>query len=225
MQSQLGQPINPPMDEMPDASDLGACENLPDMDLEKLDDGESGWQWQTDKQWQSVSVTTDCKKHNESKHMSIQNSFVILVISVVSSWWLTGESVNQSSVCLTVKLVWQTGLVGAVCNVSDSQANQTDRGSRGKTFSWAVVKSGKKRTYNCMFAASQHKFFVVTTCFFLWCCQLSCACADVKKSEEHQTGGDGQARTKKSTGKPWDVQLHEIFWYGKQHRILDNALL
>lgn len=42
MQSQLGQPINPPMDEMPDASDLGACENLPDMDLEKLDDGESG---------------------------------------------------------------------------------------------------------------------------------------------------------------------------------------
>lgn len=36
--SQLGKPIDPPMDEMPDASDLGACELLPDMDLDKPDE-------------------------------------------------------------------------------------------------------------------------------------------------------------------------------------------
>lgn len=37
MQSLKGQPIYPPMDEMPDASDVGACELLPDMDPEKSD--------------------------------------------------------------------------------------------------------------------------------------------------------------------------------------------
>ena len=56
---------------------------------------------QTDSDRQTISEAawlTHWKKHKESKHMSIQNSFVILVISVVSSWWLTGQSISHLSV-------------------------------------------------------------------------------------------------------------------------------